>query len=173
MTEDEAQKLMAMLAAYMPGRLPEATQIAWAVELKAYSFNAGLAGVREHARTAEHPSLKDIIDCIDRERIRLANLERQRIDRLALPERAAGLDADRHDRTARAAREARLLVERLAQKKAMPKPDMSAAPPTIARNGHEAQTPQEAELRVRLLREQAERLEREAMQDAFSEEASK
>ena len=172
MTESEAQKVIGMLATYFPGRLPEETQIAWALEIEAHRYIDGIAGARHLARSTQHPQLNALLECVES-----AKKERQRRETAQsvsalLPERAAALDPGRHERTAAAARAARELVESLAKKKAMPKPDMTPVP-VVARNGHEVQTPKEAEARVRLLQEQAERLEREAMQDAFSEGASK
>lgn len=68
MTNEEALKVCAVLAATFPARIPLETVRAWARALAPYERVDAEAGVDRLGRTAEHPSLKAFVECIEAER---------------------------------------------------------------------------------------------------------
>jgi hypothetical protein len=164
-TEAESIKVIGIVAACFMGRFTKQSIAIWAKQMLPYAYEDGIGGANDHGAHAEHPSMKALIECIESARKRRCDREAQAAAKALLPAQAAGLDADRHERTAAAARAARELVENVARRRAMPAPDKTPAP-VNARNGHEVQTPREAEERIRLLREQGERLLRESEAEA-------
>lgn len=105
MNTAEAKEVLTLLAAYFPGRIPAETQNAWAYELVQFQTSDATAGAREHARTASHPELKELIACVERERYRRTTRERQRYDLAALPS-VATPDPEQQERTRKAMRAA-------------------------------------------------------------------
>lgn len=173
MTEAESIKVIGVVAACFMGRFTKESIVIWAKQMLPYSYEDGIEGANDHGGNSDHPSMKELKACIEAARKRRCDRLAQAFVRQSLPAQAESLDDGRHERTRQTAIAARLLVESLAKKKSMPAPDPTPAP-TRERNGHEMQTPREAEERVRFLREQAAQLEREAMADALTtEEASK
>lgn len=68
MTNEDARKVVAMVAAYFPSRLTPETVRAWAMELEAYETTDGIAGARRLGRTTPHPNLSTLIECVQFER---------------------------------------------------------------------------------------------------------
>lgn len=77
MNEVEALRLIGVVNAFFPGRLPRESKIAWAEELKLFNYEDGIEGARVMARRVEHPSLKVLVECIDEARTCRAERARQ------------------------------------------------------------------------------------------------
>lgn len=155
MTKADAAKVVALLSALFCGRMSEESMRAWMLELEEYKAEDAIAGVREHGRTADHPSLRECIECIERHRNARALRERQRLDRLALPAQA---DPDPEQQArCKAARDA--AIAQVLKRVSIDAPRPAEEPKRIGPNGHETMTPAELEERKRRLREMAEQLE--------------
>jgi len=75
MTNDEARKVIAVLATKFPGRLTAESVRSWAPEIEEFEMRDALAGVSRHAQTHEHPSVLHL-----RTSIRFERDERRRRD---------------------------------------------------------------------------------------------
>lgn len=155
MTELEARRLMATLNVYFGGRITKETMVAWAKEMKSYTLDDAITGVREHARTAPHPQLADLLLRIEEARQQRAVRERQKLDTAALPANASP-DPEQEERLRAARAKAR---EAVLGVKSMPAATASSQPRAPRR--HETMTDEEIAARKQKLAEQAAMLERE------------
>lgn len=153
---EEAIKVIGLLTTYFPGRLQEESVASWALEILSYNYADGIAGAREHGRTAEHPSLAGLIAGIEAERRRRCDRMAQDLGRKALTTNATP-DLEQQARS-RAARDA--AIAQVLGRVSVPTLE-TVEPKTWRPNGHTQQTEDQAEARRKLLREQAGQLARE------------